>query len=325
MGGTTLGPYRILEPIGSGGMGEVYRAHDERLQRDVALKLLPAARADDDEARARLLREARAAAALNHPFICTIYDVGEADGQVYVAMELVDGQPLDRVVVPGGLAVAQVLDYGVQAADAVAHAHDKGILHRDLKAANIMVTGDGRLKVLDFGLAKRFAHDTRPDVSTEISSLVSEPGRISGTLAYMSPEQLRGQPATAASDVWALGVVLYEMVMGERPFGGQTGFEVASAILERQPPALPQTVPALLRGIIMRSLAKEPSGRYRTAAELRAALEATLTATTHSRAVIGSVDAPAWTLSPRARVVARRSAIIAMLAVLIALTTWAMC
>ncbi|HUE86996.1 MAG TPA: protein kinase, partial [Vicinamibacterales bacterium] len=212
--------------------------------------------------------------ALNHPHICTIYEVGEADGQAYIAMELVDGRPLDRVIPLGGLGVSDVFAYGLQIADAVAHAHDNGILHRDLKTANIMVTQAGRVKVLDFGLAKRLAREGRPEVTTDASTLGTEPGRVTGTLAYMAPEQLRGDPASAASDVWALGVVLHEMAAGKRPFDGQTGFEVASAILGHPPHALPETVPAGLQAVVSRCLAKDPLLRYRHAAELGAAIEA---------------------------------------------------
>jgi serine/threonine-protein kinase len=274
MTGMQLGPYRLVDRIGAGGMGEVYRARDDRLQREVALKILPAARADDDAARTRLIAEARVAAALNHPHICTIYDVGEADGQAYIAMELVDGEPLDRVLTPGGLDVDAALTLGVQIAEAVAHAHEKGVLHRDLKAANIMVTADRRVKVLDFGLAKRVVREQWPDAPTEATLQTSAEDRITGTLAYMAPEQLRGQSATAASDVWAIGVVLHEMFAGERPFHDGTGFEIASAILEQHPRALPPTVPTILRGVISRCLAKDPTHRYRHAGELLAALEA---------------------------------------------------
>ena len=250
MDGTTLGPYRIIEPLVGGGMGDVHRAHDERLQRDVAVKLLSAATAGDDEARARVLREARAAAALHHPHICTIYEVGEVDGQAYIAMELVEGRPLDRIIPAAGLARDEVFNYGSQIADAVAHAHAHGVLHRDLKAANIMITQAGRVQVLDFGL------------------------RVSATVAYMSPEQLRGEPATTASDVWALGVVLHEMAAGRQPFAGQTSSEVASAILEQPPRGLGDIAPTVLRGMISRCLAKKPSHRYQNAGELRAALDA---------------------------------------------------
>jgi serine/threonine protein kinase/tetratricopeptide (TPR) repeat protein len=274
MDGSTIGPYRIIEAIGAGGMGEVYRAHDARLQRDVALKLLPRAHAADDEARARLLREARAAAALNHPHICTIYDVGESDGRAYIAMELVDGRPLDHAIPDGGLAPAEVIAVGLQIADAVAHAHDMGVLHRDLKSSNIMVTPVGRVKVLDFGLAKRVTREGPPDATTAGGTLVTRPGHLAGTLAYMAPEQLRGQPASAASDVWAVGVVLHEMAAGRRPFDGRTGFEVASAILDQPPHSLPATVPTGLQAIVGRCLAKAPLQRYQTAGELVAALEA---------------------------------------------------
>ena len=276
MVGTMLGPYRIAEPIGAGGMGEVYRAHDSRLQRDVAVKLLPAARAGDDQARARLLSEARAAAALNHPHICTIYEVGDADGHAFIAMELVDGKPLDHVIPTGGLQPRAAVDYAQQIAQAVAHAHAKGVLHRDLKTSNIMVTSEGRVKVLDFGIAKRL-REHAPDLTTDAHT-VSEPGRITGTLAYLSPEQLRGEPASAASDVWALGVVLHELAAGERPFDGKTAFEVASAILEQPPRPLPTTAPPELATVIPKCLAKDPQQRYRNAAELRSALDAAASA-----------------------------------------------
>ena len=289
-------------------MGEVYRAYDDRLQRDVAVKLLPASRAGDRDARAQLLREARAAAALNHPHLCTIYEVGEASGQVYIAMELVDGQPLDRLVPSAGLGVDQVFKYGAEIVDAVAHAHDQGVLHRDLKTANIMVTTGGHVKVLDFGLAKRLARDDIP-IATTAHTLASEPGRLTGTLAYMAPEQLRNQPASAASDVWALGVVLHEMCSGRRPFDGSSGFELASAILERSPHPLPDTLPAALRAVISHALNKEPAERYQNAGELRAALDA---------ARAGALLSSATSSSPNRSFTPTRVATVTMAAIAVA-------
>lgn len=272
--GQQLGHYRILEKIGAGGMGEVYRAHDEQLDRDVALKVLPAHALTDEIARARLLREARAAAALNHPHICTIHEVGEAGGQAYIAMELVEGKPLSALVPGQGLPVETVLRFGSQIADALAHAHERRIVHRDLKSANVVITPEGRAKVLDFGLAKRISGEELAEATTRSQASLTQAGALIGTVPYMAPEQLRGQPADARSDVWALGVMLYEMVAGARPFQGQTSFELSSAILNQVPPPLSPAVPTELGAVIERCLAKEPGQRYQQGSEVRAALEA---------------------------------------------------
>ncbi|HEY2942843.1 MAG TPA: protein kinase [Vicinamibacteria bacterium] len=271
LAGQKLGHYRILERVGAGGMGEVYRAHDDELRRDVAIKILPASSLGDGTARARLLREARAAAALNHPNICTIHEVGEVDGQAYIAMELVDGQPLSARLERGRLPPAEVVRLALPLADALAHAHERGVIHRDLKSANIIVTRTGWPKMLDFGLAKRLAGEELEDVTR--SQSLTEPGKVAGTLPYMPPEQLRGQPADARGDIWSLGVVLYEMAAGVRPFQGRTGFEVVSAVLNDEAPALPPDVPRDLVALIDRCLAKEPAQRYETAREARTALE----------------------------------------------------
>jgi serine/threonine-protein kinase len=255
-------------------MGEVYRAHDEQLDRDVALKVLPAQALTDPTARARLLREARSAAALNHPHICTIYEVSEAGGQAYIAMEMVEGKLLSELVPEQGLPVETVLRLGSQIADALAHAHDRRIVHRDLKSANVMISPEGRAKVLDFGLAKRLSGEEAAEAATKSLATLTEAGALVGTVPYMAPEQLRGLPADARSDVWALGVVLYEMAAGRRPFQGQTGFELSSAILNQAPLPLPAAVPAGLRTLIERCLAKEPGQRYQQGSEVRAALEA---------------------------------------------------
>lgn len=271
--GQTIAHYKVTAKLGAGGMGEVYRAHDEQLDRDVALKVLPASSFSDPSARARLLREARSAAALNHPNICTIHEVGDAEDQTYIAMELVEGQPLSARLSEGPLTADQVLRYGTQIADALAHAHERQILHRDLKSANVVLTPDGRAKVLDFGLAKRLS-EGEMDEATRSQASLTQPGAIVGTLAYMAPEQLRGEPADARSDIWALGIVLYEMATGARPFQGQTGFALSSAIMNQTPAPLPSQVPAWLRAVIDRCLEKEPGRRYQRAGELRAALEA---------------------------------------------------
>ncbi|MEE9236006.1 MAG: protein kinase [Candidatus Acidoferrales bacterium] len=274
--GTKLSHYRIIEKIGAGGMGEVYRAHDERLDRDVALKVLPASSFADPTARARLLREARTASKLNHPHICTIHEVGEADGQAYIAMEYVEGRPLSQLVAEQTLPVERVLRYGQQIADGLAHAHERGIVHRDLKSANVVITPEGRAKVLDFGLAKQIRDEQLEEVTRSQASLTAE-GAVMGTLAYMAPEQLRGEPADARSDVWALGVMLHEMLAGQRPFRGNTGYELSSAILREKPGPLPSKVPVEVRAVVERCLAKEPGERYQRAAEVRAALEAIAT------------------------------------------------
>ena len=281
-----LGHYRIAEKIGAGGMGEVYRARDEDLARDVAIKVLPADSLGDSTARARLLREARSAAALNHPHICTIYEVGETDGKMYIAMELIEGHSLSSAIETSPLSNAEVIRYGVQLTDAVAHAHDRGIVHRDLKSGNVMVTQEGRIKVLDFGLAKPVSSDVVTDANTEVRmTTLTQPGSVTGTPAYMAPEQLRGQPGDIRSDIWAIGVVLYEMVMGKRPFQGQTSYEMVSAILKEPYPALPSKTQPQLRMVIERCLSKDPARRYSRAEEIRAALESTVTPAASSWAV----------------------------------------
>ncbi|MCI0356614.1 MAG: protein kinase [Acidobacteria bacterium] len=277
--GQTLGHYRVLEQIGAGGMGVVYRAHDERLDRDVALKVLPADVFQGEAARARLLREARTASKLNHPHICTVHEVGEADGQTYIAMELVEGQPLSVKLLSGPLPATEVVRLGLQLAEGLAHAHERGVVHRDLKSANVVITPEGRAKVLDFGLAKRMSEDAAGVEATQSQISLTQPGSVVGTLAYMSPEQLRGQPADTRSDVWALGAVLYEMAAGKLPFQGQTGFELSSAIMSQPPAPLPGKAPVELKAVIERCLEKNPQGRYQRGGELRAALEAVQTGT----------------------------------------------
>jgi serine/threonine-protein kinase len=278
--GQGFGAFEIVSRLGAGGMGEVWRARDERLERDVALKVLPAAAVADDIARARLVREARMASKLNHPNVCTIYEVGEAEGQAYIAMELVAGQALSDRLAAGRLSQEQVIRLGQQIADALSHAHEHSVVHRDLKSANVIVTPEGRAKVLDFGLAKPLLGKELEAATTLTQASLTEAGAVVGTLAYMAPEQLRGKPADARSDVWALGVVLYEMAGGRRPFAGDTGFELSSAILNQPPRALPAGVPQPLGTIIERCLAKEPSQRYQRAGEVRSALEALQTGST---------------------------------------------
>ncbi len=271
MVGRTLAHYRIEEEIGAGGMGVVYRARDTQLERAVALKVVGEQAQVDENARARLLREARTASALNHPNICTIYEAGVADGETYIAMELVEGQPLSAMIGGDGLPAETAIRYGVQIADALAHAHERGVVHRDLKSANVIITPEGRPKVLDFGLAKRVIEGSGEATRSEP---LTKAGAVSGTLSYMAPEVLRGEPADARSDLWALGVMLYHAVSGTLPFQGPTGFQISSAILRDSAAPLPAYVPPGLAGTIQRLLAKQPGERYQRAGEVRAALEA---------------------------------------------------
>jgi TolB-like protein/Tfp pilus assembly protein PilF len=268
--GSRLGPYEIRSLLSEGGMGQVWRAHDTRLERDVALKVLPTEILGDETARARLVREARLASKLNHPHICTIYEVGESGGQTFVAMELVEGQSLSARLSDGPLRVEQVLQYGQQMAEALAHAHGHGVAHRDFKSASVVVTPEGQVKVLDFGLAKQLTGDEL----TEATTVSDRSNADAGMLAYKAPEQLKGQPADARSDIWALGVALHEMATGRRPFRGETGFEVSSAILSQPPAPLPSSVPPALAEVMERCLAKEPGDRYQQATEALAALAA---------------------------------------------------
>ncbi len=307
-----LGHYSLIDKLGEGGMGVAYRAFDEQLQRDVAIKVLPASSFRDETARARLLREARSAAALNHPNICTVYEVGESDGQAYIAMELIEGQTLSSRLVSGRLPVNDIARFGVQIADALAHAHERGVVHRDLKSANIMITAEGRAKVLDFGLAKRLPAADPATARTQAET-VTQPGMVAGTLAYMAPEQLVGEGADARSDIWALGVVLHEMASGVRPFKGTTGFELSSAILKGSPAPLPESVRPELRSILERCLEKEPQRRYQRAIELRTALE-----------VVQSGNVPLTTHEPRWSRRQVLGACLVVLAALAAVLTWLM-
>ncbi|MGH9199679.1 MAG: serine/threonine-protein kinase [Vicinamibacterales bacterium] len=270
--GRLLGHYRVVSKIGEGGMGVVYRAHHEILNRDVGLKVLADSPAIERLGKDHLLHEARAGSALNHPNICTVHEIIEIDGELSIAMELIEGKSLTVLIGDTGLPVESVLRYGVQIAGALAHAHGRGIVHRDLKSANVVVTPDGLVKVLDFGLARRIPLDV-PDESTMTFTAPDSSGSVSGTLFYMAPEVLRGESGDARGDLWALGVVLYEAAAGRPPFRGNTAFETSSAILQEMPPPLPGRMPPSLWAIIQRCLAKEPAQRYQQASEVKAALE----------------------------------------------------
>ncbi len=267
--GTSLGPYEIVAPIGQGGMGEVWKAYDPKLQRTVAIKVLTD---QAEDAASRILAEARAASALNHPHICTIHDVGEADGESFIVMEHVEGKPLGELIPSDGLPPESVIRYGTQIADALAHAHEHGIVHRDLKSANVVITPEAQVKLIDFGIAVPLASADADAVTKTMESPVrSAPV---GTLAYMAPEVLNGEEATARSDIWSLGVLLYEMASGRQPFEGETPLDVVSAIAKDSPRALPSRVSAGFRSVVQRCLQKEAGSRYAGVMAVQAALEA---------------------------------------------------
>jgi serine/threonine protein kinase len=269
--GEKLGQYRLTAKIGEGGMGVVYRARDEELNRDVAVKVLAAGMLDH-LGKNHLLREAQTASALNHPNICTIYQIGRLEDGFYLVMELVEGQPLDELARRTKLTTEAVTRYGAQIADALAHAHDRQIVHRDLKGANVVITHDGRVKVLDFGLARRLDRAAVDALTCSLASFERERS-IAGTLPYMAPEVLTGEAAGYQSDIWALGVLLYEAVTGQWPFGGSTPYGLSAAILHELPRPLPPAVPPGLAAVIMRCLAKDLKDRFQRASEIRSALE----------------------------------------------------
>jgi TolB-like protein/predicted Ser/Thr protein kinase len=272
--GSTLSHYRILKKLGGGGMGVVYKAEDARLHRFVALKFLPAEVARDEQAVARFQREAQAASALNHPHICTIYDVGEVAGKAFIAMEYLDGAALNQLIGRGPMELDQLLQISSEIADALAAAHSRNIIHRDIKPANIFLCASGQAKVLDFGLAKIARTDA---VENDLATLtLTQAGSVMGTLPYMSPEQLQGGRADHRSDLFSLGVVVYEMATGNRPFRGGSSLEISSSILRDRPKPVTEVradLPMGLQRILDRCLAKEITERYSSARELREAID----------------------------------------------------
>lgn len=270
--GETLGHYRILDKLGAGGMGEVYRAEDARLKREVALKLLPRSMADSSERLKRFQREAELIASLSHPGIVTIYSVEEVDGVRFLTMELVRGKTLAELVPKGGLALEKFFSCAVPLVDALAAAHERGVTHRDLKPANVMITDQGMVKILDFGLAKlRQTPDPVEQTQMPTEALTQE-GLVIGTIPYMSPEQLEGKPVDHRSDIFSVGILLHEMVTGERPFKGESSASLVSSILRDRPPSvvdLRAGVPNHLGRVILRCLHKDPERRYQTAKDLR--------------------------------------------------------
>jgi Tol biopolymer transport system component len=272
MVGKTISHYRIEEKLGTGGMGEVYRAYDTQLGRDVALKVLPAEMAADPDRRARFERESRAIAAINHPNIVTVYSVEEADGLVFFTMELVDGKTLAEVIPENGLPLQRFFEIALPLTEALYNSHTKGIMHRDLKPTNVLLDREGRVKVLDFGLAKLTAPPpTGGSATVPMDQLVTKEGRILGTVAYMSPEQAEGRPVDHRTDVFSLGILLYEMLTGQRPFAGNSRLSTLTAILRDTPPSITElrrSMPRHLGRIVKHCLAKEPQRRYQTVLDL---------------------------------------------------------
>jgi eukaryotic-like serine/threonine-protein kinase len=291
--GTKLGPYEIVKPLGAGGMGEVYRAKDTRLGREVAIKLLPESFAKDADRLWRFEQEARAVAALNHPNILAIHDVAENNGAPFLVSEFLEGNSLRQELNRSALPMRRAVDYGTQIAQGLAAAHDKGIIHRDLKPENIFVTQDGRLKILDFGLAKlsKLESAADGDATLEAATKETSPGVILGTVGYMSPEQVKGEAADARSDIFALGTILYEMLTGSRAFQRNTSAETMTAILKEDPPEMSapsrSVVPALER-IVRRCLEKKPLQRFQSARDLAFALEAFSGVSSTSTALVTS-------------------------------------
>ncbi|HET7219999.1 MAG TPA: protein kinase [Vicinamibacterales bacterium] len=273
--GQTLDRYRIDQKLGEGGMGVVYKARDTHLDRTVAIKVLPPDKLADPGRRQRFVQEARAASALNHPNIVTLHDIRSEAGIDFIVMEYANGRTLGEIIPAKGLAVAQALRYGVQIADALARAHEAGIVHRDLKPSNVMIADDGRVKILDFGLAKLLDQERPADANTRTSP-VTDAGMVVGTAAYMSPEQAQGQKVDARSDIFTFGTVLYEMMTGRRPFTGDSQLSVLANVLNEDPPpprSINEAVPADVERAILRCLRKNPGRRYQTMADLKVALD----------------------------------------------------
>src|SRR6267154_862953 len=275
--GTKLGPYEVVAPAGAGGMGEVYRARDTRLNRDVAVKILPAAFSRDPERMRRFQQEAQAVAALNHPSILAIHDFGEHDRSPYIVVEFLEGETLRQRLGAGALPVRKASEYAEQIARGIAAAHEKGIVHRDLKPENIFVTRDGRVKILDFGLAKLVRQEGALAADAATLASQTEPGVVMGTIGYMSPEQVKGLAADYRSDLFSFGAILYEMLSGKRAFHGDSYVETMSAILKQDPPELAETnrtVPPVLERIVRNCLEKNPEERFQSARDVAFALGA---------------------------------------------------
>ena len=277
--GNKLGPYEIVALLGAGGMGEVYRALDPRIGREVAIKILPAAFSDEADRLRRFEQEARAAGALNHANVLAVYDIGNHQGSPYLVTELLDGETLRERLNQGGIPRRKAIDYAIQLVQGLAAAHEKGIIHRDLKPENLFLSRNGRLKILDFGLAKLIQADATAAESSKLQTAgpQSQPGTILGTIGYMAPEQVRGKPADHRSDIFTFGAILYEMIAGKKAFQGETQADTLGAILQKDPPDLSGTLsdlPPGLQKIISRCLEKSPEERFQSTRDLGFALEA---------------------------------------------------
>ena len=274
--GTKLGPYEIVAPIGAGGMGEVYRATDTRLARDVAIKVLPASFANDPERLRRFEQEARTVAALNHPNILGLHDIGTYQGSPFLVSELLEGETLRKRIEAGSIPTRRAVEYALGIAHGLAAAHDKGVVHRDLKPENVFITNEGRVKILDFGLAKLVREEHSLETALTVTSPTTTPGMVMGTIGYMSPEQVRGEPSDARSDIFSFGTVLYEMLTGKRAFKRDSHVESMMAILKEDPPELNETGwqgPLGLQRILTRCLEKKPERRIQKMAILLAGLK----------------------------------------------------
>src|SRR5438105_1241364 len=310
---TTIAQYTIVSKIGEGGMGEVYRARDAKLGRDVAIKVLPAALSENTDRLNRFEQEAQAAGALNHPNILSIYHIGTHEGAPYIVSELLEGETLRERMVSGALPQRKATDYALQIAQGLAAAHEKGFVHRDIKPDNVFVTHDGRVKILDFGLAKlTSATDGTSQTEVPTRKVNTDPGTVMGTMGYMSPEQLKGHPADHRSDIFSFGAILYEMLSGRRAFRGDSIAETMSAILREDPPDLSETnktVSTALERVVRHCLEKNPAERFHSARDLAFAIESlsgsaissgqTATMSTVTAEIEGSIGISRWFASAK--------------------------